>query len=138
MSLFVRHSAWLNAIPERPKNDKSDKPRLSRRESLKNEPDMPPVEGAEYLLEYLWEVGPAAAAGMGEGPVTHEELLAWQSNTGIELSTWEARTLRRLSCDYVSESRAAEKLDAKAPWRAADAKPEISDTQQALRALANL
>jgi len=138
LSLFVRQSAWLNATPERPKNDKSDKPRLSRRESLKNEPDMPPVEGAGYLLEYLWEIGPAVSTGIGAGPVSHEELLAWQSNTGIELSAWEARTLRRLSCDYLSESHAAEKRDAKAPWRPADAKPEISDTQQALRALANL
>jgi len=138
LSLFVRHSAWLNAIPERPKNDKSDKPQLSRRESLKNEPDMPPVEGAEYLLEYLWEVGPAMSGSMGAGPITHEELRSWTALNGIELQPWEVRFLRRLSHEYLAESQRAEKRDAKAPWKAEEQKPEVSDTQQALRALAKL
>lgn len=99
---------------------------------------MPPVEGAGYLLGYLWEVGPTLVAGMGAGPITHGELLAWMDLTGIPLQPWEARFLRRLSHEYLVEAHKAEKRDCKAPWRTADSKPEISDTQASLRALANL
>lgn len=80
------------------------------------QPDMPPV-GAAYLLGYLWEVGPTMAAGGYPGPVTHEELLAWQELTGIELQPWEMRFLRRLSGEYMAESRRAEKRDCPEPAR---------------------
>lgn len=98
---------------------------------------MPPVD-AGYLLGYLFEIGPTMAGGMGAGPVTNQEILAWQALTGITLDAWEARTLRSLSCEYLAESHRAEKRGAKAPWSAPDAKPEVSDTQAALRALSKL
>ena len=97
---------------------------------------MPPVEGAGHLAEYLFELGPTMAAGMGAGPVTHQEIRAWQLNAGIELTPWESRTIRRLSSDYLDELRKAEKRDRPAPWLAADSKPVVTDTQAALRALA--
>lgn len=53
---------------------------------------------------------------IGDGPITHCELRAWQENTGIELQPWEARTLRSLSNDYLFESIAARKYDRAAPW----------------------
>jgi hypothetical protein len=144
LKLYVRQSAWLNATPERPKHDKSEAPRLSRLERLRKDrkdddyqPEMPPVD-AEYLIGYLWEVGPTMAAGGYPGPITNEELRAWQSNTGITLQPWEARFLRRLSHEYLSESHRAEKRDAKAPWKAEEQKPEVSDMQAAIRALAHL
>lgn len=39
------------------------------------------------------------------GPVaiTHQEIHAWQQLTGIPLRPWEARTLRKLSRDWVVE-----------------------------------
>jgi hypothetical protein len=145
LSLYVRHYAWLNAAPERPKNDTSELPRLSRLEKMRKErkddkydPDMPPLEGADHLLSYLLEIGPTMAAGGYPGPITHEELRAWIDLTGIELQPWEARFLRRLSHEYLAESHKAEKSDCPAPWRSDDAKPEVSNTQAAIRALANL
>jgi hypothetical protein len=80
-------------------------------------PDMPSAEGADYLLGYLWEVGPTLVAGMGAGPITHQELRAWQVNSGIRLQPWEARILRRLSIDYLAEMSRAEKADCPAPWQ---------------------
>lgn len=71
---------------------------------------------AIYLVEYLFEIGPAMAAGMGEGPISHAELQAWQNNTGIDLDAWESRTLKRLSVEYLIESRKAKELDCPAPW----------------------
>lgn len=79
-------------------------------------PDMPPVEGADYLLSYLTEIGPVMRTDAGAAPLTHVEIAKWQSNTGIELNAWEARTLHRLSADYFAESHKAKKIDCPAPW----------------------
>lgn len=145
LSLFVRHVAWLNTTPERAKHDKSEAPRLTRLETMRREfkdddyhPEMPPLDGAAFLLSYLFELGPTQAAGMGAAPISHQEIAAWQELTGIVLQPWQARFLRRLSGEYVAESHKAEKRECPAPWRAADAKPVVTDTQAALRALAAL
>lgn len=102
------------------------------------QPDMPPLRSAEYLLGYLWEMGPTVAAGMGVGPITFGEMLAWQQLTGVRLAAWEARFVRRLSLEYLSESNKATKIDAPPPWVPPDvkAKPLPSAAQLALRALA--
>lgn len=147
--MYVRHSAWLNTAPEREKNDKSKAPQLSRLAKLRKDheddlyqADMPPLEGAGYLIGYLFEVGPTMAAGMGAGPVTHEELRAWMDLTGIELEPWEVRFLRRLSYEYLAESDRAEKRDCPDPWKSADNAPDLSvvanSLQQSLMELANL
>lgn len=69
---------------------------------------MPPLDGAEYLVDYLMEVGPTMAGNGGSGPLTFQELQAWQSQVGIELEPWEVKILRSLSLDYLNESREAE------------------------------
>ena len=100
-------------------------------------PEMPPLERAAYLVGYLLEIGPTLAAGMGSGPITHEELIAWCRLNGVELRPWEARFLRRLSGEYLSESRRSEKMGCIPPWIAPDFKPEPTAAQLALRNLAN-
>jgi hypothetical protein len=148
LSLYVRQSAWLNTAPERAKNDKSEGPRLSRLESMRKtrndenyQPDMPTVD-AEYLIGYLWEVGPTMAAGGYPGPVTHEEILAWQKLTGVELQPWEMRFLRRLSGEYLLESHRAEKADCPEPARHSATRVDLESVargmQRALKEMANL
>lgn len=78
--------------------------------------DMPPITSGEYLIGYLYEIGPTMAAGMGNGPVAFSEIQAWQQLSGIALTPWEARTLRRLSNDYACESHAATKADCPPPY----------------------
>jgi hypothetical protein len=101
---------------------------------------MPDRGNAGYLLEYLWDVGPTMSGSMGEGPLTHSELQAYQANTGLELTCWEAETLRRLSMEYMNQSQLATKRDCLPPWT--DGAPVQSlvevDTRDAIRALANL
>ena len=103
-------------------------------------PEMPSAEGADYLLGYLWEVGPTMVAGMGAGPVTHQELRAWQANSGIQLQPWEARILRRLSIDYLAEMSRADQADCPAPWQAVEAVVDhaavANKMRHAIRALA--
>jgi hypothetical protein len=69
------------------------------------------------------------SGGMGNAPLSHSEIAAWQGNTGIELSAWEARTLRTLSAEYLNSAQDAEDAKCKAPWgESADAK-ELHDKE---------
>lgn len=116
--MHVRHAAWLNAAPESLDSDKGNAPKKPRREALKKgdeDLEMPPCE-APYLVGYLFEIGPTMAAGMGASPLTHGEIESWQRNTGISLNTWEVRTLKRLSLDYLGESQRAIERGRPAPW----------------------
>lgn len=82
---------------------------------------MPELEWGQHLIDYLLEVGPVMAAGMGSGPITFTELSNWQAQVGLRLSPWEVRTLRRLSAEYNSESQMATKPDREPPFASSDA-----------------
>ena len=126
-------------------SDKSETKRPSRIKAFEKEGidvTMPECE-AEYLIGYLFEVGPTLPNGMGDAPLTHLEISAWQQNTGVELSSWEARTLHRASLEYLSESQRATKPDAEAPWGDAPYLKQQSNLvalrmQQAMVELSNL
>ena len=98
-------------------------------------PEMPPLEEGGYLVGYLLEIGPVQASGMGQGPISHESILAWQALTGIELEPWESRLLRRLSSEYLSESNRAQKLGCEPPWKIEGIKREPTALQVSMRAL---
>lgn len=115
----MRHSAWLGAVPEAAPGARADAAKLSRRERIERdcgEIEMPPFDDGEYLIGYLYELGPTVAAGMGAGPVTFAEMAAWQAARGFELEPWEARLLRRLSVDYLAESHRATERNCPPPW----------------------
>jgi hypothetical protein len=104
--LFVKQSAWLDAVPDKAEGDKSKQRQKSRREKMDDdgtEPELP-FASASYLAGYLFEVGPLAPAGMGSGAISHSEIASWQLNTGIELNAWESRTLKQLSIAYSNQS----------------------------------
>lgn len=120
----MRHAAWLNAVPEvkQQQGKQSTQKRVapkSRRESLTSigiEPDMPPLEWGAYLVEYLFELGPTMAAGMGASPLMPSELHAAQQLLGIQFQPGEARLLLRLSRDYLAESHRATEHNCEPPW----------------------
>lgn len=78
----------------------------------------PPLESCEYLLGYLYEVGPVMNGGMGPAPLTHEELAHWQRNIGLSLQPWEARFLKSLSREYLSQSQISNDVACPAPFGA--------------------
>ena len=80
-----------------------------------DELEYPPCD-AGYLVKYLFDVGPAAFGGMGAGPLSHQEIDAWQRNTGIELTPWEARMLRTLSKVYLSMAEDGKSPSCPPPW----------------------
>lgn len=79
------------------------------------EAQLPELQAGEHLVGYLFEAGPTSPAGMGSAALAWAELQAWQSQVGIELESWEVRTLRRLSGDFAAEARRAEAPDAASP-----------------------
>lgn len=116
--------AWLNTAPAIEQKKSIGKgavrtpTRLEKLRADKKEPDYQPdmpEASALHLLGYLWDVGPSMQGGMGPAPLTYSELVAWQQSSGIELTPWEAKTLRRLSGEYVSECSRAEKPDCPSP-----------------------
>lgn len=129
----------------RDKDAKPGAPHETRREQLHRSLgledgdllEMPPCEGP--LVSYLFEIGPS----IHDGPITHQEVGAWMDNSGIRLTSWEARMLRRLSGEYLIASAQATDIEAPAPWQEASYAKRAETiraerARDALRALASL
>lgn len=69
-----------------------------------------------YLIEYLSEMGPCNESGMGLTPLTHLEMRAWQQNSGIDLTPWEVRALRRASVAFRNQTHKARDRNAPPPF----------------------
>ncbi len=75
-----------------------------------------PVNPAPHITDRLVEMGLSEAAGMGAAPLSWKEINAWCERTCVDLPPWEARLMRRLSADYLAESRKAESETCPPPW----------------------
>ena len=115
---------WLDARPKPVKSPKKSKaspddpPSVTRREKLLADgADLPALDPgpAAYLLEFLYELGPMHFSSMGEVPIGYEQIDAWERVTGVDLSPWEASTLRKLSIAYAVEKSAGANPLAAAP-----------------------
>lgn len=113
LTLYAKQAAWLAATPE--KLEESRAARFAREDGDDPRPEaqLPDVDGAEHLGEYLFEVGPAP----GGNPLTFGELRDWQECTGVELDEFEATTLAHLSRVYLSALHEARKPGAAWPAR---------------------
>ena len=76
-----------------------------------------PVEtdGPDYIMQALFSAGPVCATGMGSGPLTWQELHAWNEATQSGLSAWELETVRQLSQSYAAEAHRAREPNAAPP-----------------------
>jgi hypothetical protein len=128
----------LSATLERSKDDKPDAPMETRLDGMRKiwspdwiedvsqgtydilrdqyMPELPPVECYGHIINYLFEIGPTVAAGMGAGPLTQEAIDAWCRRIGVDLSPRESRWIVQLSREYLSEGYAASKHFAPPPW----------------------
>jgi peptidoglycan hydrolase-like protein with peptidoglycan-binding domain len=123
VSLYVRQLAYLHAPIETPskknlKKSTTTQPatRMQRFDDQGVQPPLPDAGPAAHLVGYLLDAGPTGHGGMGPTPLTHSDIVAWQANTGVELTAWEARTLRALSVDWIASSHDATQPDCAAPW----------------------
>jgi len=99
------------------------------------DPDLPNVEPElQFLIGYLFDAGPTSAGASSGVPLTWSDIRAWERGTGITLPPWQARLLRRLSADYLSESLTADAHDAPPPWvREADREKIAKHIKRVLR-----
>lgn len=122
-------------MPVKLRDGQRPPPALSRREQMKRDgitPRLPPVS-TPHIIERLLDIGLTQAAGMGAGPLTWAEIVAWQQATSVTLAPWEARLIRRLSVEYLAESRRAESESAAAPWRTELTPQEREASEASLR-----
>lgn len=80
---------------------KTDDRRRSIEASLDGPCDLP--DGYEYIVEWLFEVGPVMAGGYGPTVLTFTEIAAWAALRKITLTDWDAAALRQTSTAYLSE-----------------------------------
>jgi len=92
-------------------------------------PAMPP-NPAPHIVNALLDIGLVQATAMGAAPLSWQEIEAWQRLTRSPLSPVEARLIRRLSTEYLAESRRAESENCPPPWRAPTTQREV-DTEEA-------
>ena len=119
LTLFVKQSAWLNTIPEKQK--------APRRETKKL--PLPPLRAGEYLIEFLFEIGPVKPSGMGVSVAVDEsDIFAWQANQALSLLPWEAQMIRLLSREYANMLADASSPSCPAPYVASlEISPEARD-----------
>ncbi len=137
LSLYVRQVAWLLAIP-RVKSAQGAETKLPARiepfKAQKTDPPLPPIT-AQHVYDWLMQVGPVEAGGMGQVPISWATIHAWSALTFTRLSSWEARMLRRLSSDYLAEIHAAEDHTRPAPWAPGRAEVDQQEAERRLRAV---
>jgi hypothetical protein len=117
--------AWLAATPKPPRGSQraasfDPDAAVSRHEQMRKmgvTPPMPP-NPAPHLIDRFVEMGMMEAGGGGAVPLSWREIHYWQADTMVRLPPWEARLMRRLSVDYLAESRRAEDETCPAPWSA--------------------
>lgn len=97
-----------------------------RREKYPNEPLPLPEIDCPELADFLLSAGPTMAGGMGEVPLTAQELTAWSDGAGVRLTPWEFGSILAASIAYASEKYAAK--DATRPSPTA---PKLDKAQKA-------
>lgn len=75
-----------------------------------------PPNPLPHITDWLFEIGPSSANGMGESPIDWASIAAWSGQIGIVLNAWEARTIRRLSQDFIHMRFEARKASCPAPF----------------------
>lgn len=98
------------------------------------EPPLPPLT-ARHLYDWLMEIGPVQAGGMGPAPIGWDTIGWWKRDTFQRPSAWEVRTLHRLSREYLGELQAAEDPHRAAPWSAGRIEVDREANERQLRSV---
>lgn len=135
LTLFVRHVAWLKSRPRKPKQEGEAPTRLAQIEDNGGQAVYPPIMHGQYLLDWLFEVGPVMLGGMAQAPLTFQEIESWARQTGRILSPWESQTMRALSQAFIAAGMEAEKPETPAPY---DRQNEQFDREKISKKVGNL
>lgn len=118
----MKQLAWLHSTPKKKKQlhesteAKNDMTRMQTLQAAGSSIDLPDPGAAAHLVGVLFDVGPIGYGAMAAVPLSWPEINAWQQATGVELASWEARAIRRLSGEYLTMLQQAEDPACPAPW----------------------
>lgn len=76
--------------------------------------DMPELKGYDYLIDWLYDLGFSMQSPMGEMPLPISEIYSWGEK--IDITHFEAKTLRDLSLCYLNMKNQAVKTNCPKPW----------------------
>lgn len=88
-----------------------------------------PANPLPHLIDWLMEIGPLGTGGMGPVPVSWAEIEVWQRVSAIELRPWEARTIRRLSREFLDQMTKSKEPSCPAPYSTGAANAASVDAQ---------
>lgn len=92
----MRHLAWLDASP---KGQKKSRRYYFSQDDASNYINMPDVAGLTHIVHLFLEIiGPYMG---GLEALSMSEIKAWSELSGVELTPWEAVTIRNMSRAYV-------------------------------------
>lgn len=78
---------------------------------------MPRIAAGSYLIEILFEIGPAKPAGMSSQiGIDEVDLAAWMANQNVKLKPWECKAIRQLSREYAAMLVEAAEPNCPPPW----------------------
>lgn len=77
--------------------------RAATAHGIEPEYNLPDLDGAEYLVEALAELGEGRASGDRLTSIGWADIAAWMSSTGSRMTAGETAGLRRLSVAYVNQ-----------------------------------
>lgn len=69
-------------------------------------------------------MGACSHTGMGQAPLSWQEIEAWQVLNGISLKPWELSIIRKASAVYVEQSQLSGKVDCPPPGKVVEQEPE--------------
>lgn len=89
--------AWLHTSD----SEADKKKKATRADKFGRMITMPEIDYT-HLIDVLWEAGPGINTGYGLSVMPWQEIEAFCRLSGVALSHWEARLLRRMSRIYCS------------------------------------
>lgn len=97
---------------------------------------LPNVEPFDYMVGLFSDIGMAINTGNGLTPVTWQEIESFTKGTGVQLTAWEARTIRDMSAKYANGVVRYTNVNVEAPYQSEREKARIADTMKsALRGM---
>jgi hypothetical protein len=88
------------------------------------EVDLPDITGGEYLIEFVYRIGPRS--------ITWADLNAWCVRTDIQLSGWESETIKKLCDLYESSANEYSDKDIPPPFVQTESAKNVSSNIQSI------
>ncbi len=89
-------------------------------------PLLPPV-AHRHLIGWWLEIGPTAPGGMGDAPLPIAQIRNDMEALGVDLAPWEARAIRRMSREFLSQQHEARKPHCLPPYTASEEQAQVKD-----------